>query len=185
MVTKNEALLLLNSYIQSANLRKHCYAVAAVMKSLANHFNENESSWEIAGLVHDLDYEKFPDTHPTEGIKILKEKEYPQEIIDAVAAHGWGYHDGMPKPKNKMEWSLYSCDELTGLIVACALVRPDRKLASVDVSSIQKKWNQKAFAAGVDRKQIENCEKELGISLPDFLQIVLLAMQRISDELGL
>jgi len=155
------------------------------MESLALHFNEDENLWGIAGLVHDIDYEMFPDTHPVEGIKILKEEKFPEEIIDAVSAHAWGYHDGLPKPKNKMEWSLYSCDELTGLIVACALVRPDKKLESVDVASIQKKWSQKSFAAGVNRSQIENCEKELGIPLPEFIGISLKAMQGISEELGL
>jgi putative nucleotidyltransferase with HDIG domain len=171
--------------MQSVNLRKHCYAVEAVMRSLALYFKEDENLWSIAGLIHDIDYEMFPETHPIEGIKILKEEKFPVEIIDAVAAHAWGYYEGLPKPKNKMEWSLYSCDELTGLIVACALVRPDKKLKSVDVASIQKKWGQKSFAAGVNRSQIENCEKELGIPLPEFIEISLKAMQGISKELGL
>lgn len=166
-------------------MRKHCYAVEAVMKALAKHFDEDEELWGLAGLIHDLDYEKYPNTHPLEGIKILKKENYPEEIIDAVAAHGWGYREGLPRPKNKMEWSLYSCDELTGFIVACALVRPDKKIGSVDVAAVEKKWKQKSFAAGVDRTQIENCEKELGISLKDFIAISLGSMQNISKELGL
>ena len=185
MISKDQALELLHSQMQSANLRKHCYSVGAVMRVLAKHFGEDENLWEVAGIVHDLDYEKYPETHPLEGLKILEKEGFPKEIIDAVAAHGWGYHEGLPKPNNKMEWSLYSCDELTGLIVACALVRPDKKLESVDVASIQKKWGQKSFAAGVNRSQIENCEKELGIPLPEFIGISLKAMQRISKELGL
>jgi putative nucleotidyltransferase with HDIG domain len=185
MITKEEALKLLHSNMQSVNLRKHCYSVAAVMRALAKHFGENEDLWEITGLVHDIDYEKDPKTHPMEGLKILKKEAYSKEIIDAVAAHAWGYHEGLPKPKNKMEWSLYCCDELTGLVVACALVRPDKKLSSLTVDSILKKWNQKAFAAGVNRSQIENCEKELGIPLNEFIDISLKAMQGISDDLGL
>ena len=184
-MTRGEALELLHSKIQSVNLRKHCYAVEAVMKALARHFKENEELWGLAGLIHDIDYEKYPDSHPLEGIKILEKENFPKEVIDAVAAHGWGYREGLPKPKNNFQWSLYSCDELTGLIVACALVRPDKKLGSVDTAAVLRKWKQKSFAAGVDRAQIENCEKELGISLPDFIQITLTAMQRISSELGL
>jgi uncharacterized protein len=185
MISKDQAIELLHSQMQSVNLRKHCYSVAAVMQALAKHFGEDENLWEIAGLVHDLDYEKFPETHPVHGLEVLEKEGYPKEIIDAVAAHGWGYHEGLPKPSNKMEWSLYSCDELTGLIVACALVRPDKSLGSVDVASVQKKWGQKSFAAGVNRSQIENCEKELGIPLPEFIGIALKAMQGIGDILGL
>lgn len=185
MISKEKALDLLHREMQSQNLRKHCYSVAAVMRSLAEYFNEDKDMWEIAGIVHDLDYEKFPESHPEEGIKILTEEKFPDEIINAVRAHAWGYHEGFPKPNGKMEWSLYCCDELTGLIVACALVRPDKKLNSVEVSSIQKKWNVSSFAAGVNRDQIAMCEKELGIPLPEFIEIALKAMQGISGELGL
>lgn len=184
-MNKDEAVNSLHSNIESVNLRKHCYAVAAVLKALAKHFNADENLWEITGLVHDLDYEKDPKGHPIGGIEILKKENYSKETIDAVAAHAWGYHEGLPQPKNDLEWSLYCCDELTGLIVACALVRPDKKLTSVDVSSIQKKWNSKSFAAGVDRKQIEMCEEKLGIKLPEFVKIALEAMQGIHESLGL
>lgn len=184
-MNKDKSLSLLSSYIDNKNLRKHCCAVASVMRALARYFKEDENLWEITGLIHDIDYEEYPDKHPLEGLKILEQKNYSKEIIEAVAAHAWGYREGLPQPKNNMEWSLYCCDELTGLIVACALVRPNRKLSSVDVAAIQKKWNQKAFAAGVDRSQIENCEKELGIPLSEFIEIALKAMQGISSELGL
>lgn len=185
MISRDNAFELLNSNIKSPNLRKHCYAVEAVMISLAKHFRQDEEVWGLAGLVHDIDYEKYPDKHPLEGIKILEQENYPKEVIDAVAAHAWGYRENMPKPKNKMEWSLYSCDELTGLVVACALVRPEKKIASVDVESVLKKWNQKSFAAGVNREQIENCEKELGIPPPEFIEIALNAMKGISSDLEL
>jgi hypothetical protein len=101
MISRDKALALLHSHMQSVNLRKHCYAVSAVMKSLAEHFNEDENLWEIAGLIHDLDYEKFPESHPVEGLKILEKEKFPIEIIDAVASHGWGYHEGLPNQKTK------------------------------------------------------------------------------------
>jgi putative nucleotidyltransferase with HDIG domain len=185
MISRQKALELLHSEVQSVNLCKHCYAVEAVMRALAQHFEEDEEPWGLSGLVHDLDYEKFPDKHPLEGLKILKKENYPQEVINAVEAHGWGYREGLPKPKNNLQWSLYCCDELTGLIVACALVRPDKKLDSVDVAAVERKWKQKSFAAGVDRSQIEYCEKELKIPLSEFIEIALRAMQGISKELGL
>lgn len=185
MISRDTALQLLDSNIKSPNLKKHCYAVEAVMISLAKYFRQDEEVWGLSGLVHDIDYEKYPDRHPLEGIKILEEENYPKEVIDTVAAHAWGYRENMPKPKNEMEWSLYSCDELTGLIVACALVRPERKIDSLTVDSVLKKWNQKSFAAGANREQIENCEKELGIKLSDFIQIALDAMKSISDDLEL
>jgi len=185
MISQQKALELLHSNVQNVNLRKHCYAVEAVMVSLARYFKEDEKLWGLIGLIHDIDYEKYPDTHPLEGLKILEREGLPKEVIDAVAAHGWGYREGLPKPENNLQWSLYCCDELTGLIVACALVRPDKKLGSVDAPAVERKWKQKSFAAGVDRAQIENCEKELGIPLLKFIQIALTAMQGISSELGL
>jgi len=184
-VQKSEAIELLHSQMQSQNLRKHCLSVAAVMRSLAKHFGEDEDLWEVAGIIHDADYEKYPEKHPSVLIEELEKRKEDPELIAAIRAHAWGYRDGLPKPETKMEWSLYTCDELTGLIVACALVRPDKKLASVDVASVQRKWKQKSFAAGVDRAQIEMCEKELGIKLEDFIGIALKAMQGISSELGL
>lgn len=184
-MNKIDATNLLHQYIENKNLRKHCYSVAAVMKSLAKYFNEDENTWEIAGILHDVDYEQFPKTHPTEGLKILKDQNYPAEIIEAVAAHAWGYGDNYPEPKNRMEWGLYCCDELTGFIVAVTLVRPERKISLVTVDNILSKWNSKSFAAGVSRKQIEMCEEKLGIKLPDFVEIALKAMQEIQSELGL
>src|SRR5438105_4631167 len=123
---REEALKLLHENMDSVNLRKHCYAVEATMRALAKHFGKDEDLWGITGLVHDLDYEKYPKEHPTVGIKLFEEKKYPSELVNAVKAHAWGYKDGMPEPKTKMEWSLYTCDELTGLIVAVALTRPSK-----------------------------------------------------------
>ena len=189
-MTRKQAIDLLHKNMLNQNLRRHCYAVEAVMRSLAKYFKEDEDIWGIAGLLHDADYEITKDKEPKKNhtkqtIKWLKELEAETDIYDAVAAHAWGYVDGAPEPKTKMQWSLYCCDELTGLIVAVTLVKPDKKLASVTADSILKKWSSKSFAAGVDRKQIEQCTPRLGIELRDFIQIALSAMQGISEDLGL
>lgn len=184
-MNREEALNLVNSWTTNKNLVKHMLCVEAVMRSLAQHFKADEELWGLAGLIHDADYEKYPEKHPLVTIKELEKRKEDPQLIAVIRSHAWGYRDGFPKPETKFEWALYTCDELTGLIVACALVRPDKKLASVDVVAIQRKWKQKSFAAGVNRSQIEKCEKELGIPLPKFIGIALKAMQGISAELGL
>jgi len=190
MMTRKQALQLLHEHMQNANLRRHCYAVEAVMKALARYFKEDEDKWGIAGLLHDADYEMTKDNEPKKNhtkhvLKWMKELEAETDIYDAVAAHAWGFVEGAPEPATKIQWALYCCDELTGLIVAVALVKPDKRLASVSVDSIMKKWNQKAFAGGVKREQIAECEPRLGIPLHEFIQIALEAMQGISEDLGL
>lgn len=152
--------------------------------------NDSErEKWKIAGLLHDADYEATKDSAKTEHtkqvLKWLKDLDTGMDIYDAVASHAWGFVDGAPMPKTKMQWALYTCDELTGLIVAVALVRPDKKLASVTVDSVMSKWNSSSFAAGVNRKQIQECESRLGIPIKEFVQITLTAMQSIHDDLGL
>lgn len=194
-MTREQALKFLNKNIKNQNLRRHCYAVEAVMRALyrrlENHkqTQEEEDRWGIAGLLHDADYEVTKDNAKRKHTKYilawLKELNAETDIYDAVAAHAWGYVDGAPMPKTKMQWALYCCDELTGLIVAVALVKPDKKLASVTVDSIMKKWHSPSFAAGVNRKQIEECEARLGIPLREFIGIALSAMQGIHEELGL
>lgn len=213
MFTREQALELLHKNMQNKNLRKHCYAVEAVMRSLAQYFCEEgklpeeerkgsacaedirlssvedlAEAWGIAGLIHDADYEltkNDPSKHVHTVVSWLKERNVDEKIVNAVFAHGWRFIEGCPESSNTMEWSLYCCDELTGFIVAVALVRPDKKLSSVAVDSVLKKWNVKAFAAGVNRQQIEMCEEKLGINLADFIKISLSAMQGISDKLGL
>jgi predicted hydrolase (HD superfamily) len=188
MITKSEALELLHSNMQPVNLRKHCYAVGAVMKALAKHFKEDEDKWEIVGILHDGDYEKTkeaPEKHTLLMTQWLKEKKVEdKEILDAILSHNYS-HTGNNPPNNNLEWSLYCSDELTGLIVAVTLVRPEKKLSLVTVENVLSKWNQKSFAAGVKREQIEMCEEKLGIKLNDFIQISLTAMQGISKDLGL
>lgn len=189
-MTRKQALELLHKNMKNQNLRRHCYAVEAVMRALAKYFDDNENTWGIAGLLHDADYEITKDkdpknNHTKEVLKWLKEFEAETDIYDAVAAHAWGFVDGAPEPKTRMQWALYTCDELTGLIVAVALVKPEKRLSSVTVDSVMKKWKSSSFAAGVDRGQIEKCNPRLGIELPNFVQIALSAMQGISEDLGL
>lgn len=187
MISREKALELLHSKMKSQNLRRHCYAVGAVMKSLANHFSEDENRWEIVGLLHDGDYE-FTKDDPGNHAKLMAKwvsdlGEVDEELLTGIESHGW-FHEGK-KPQTKMQWSLFCCDELTGLIVAVTLVRPSKKIADVTLENVLDKWNSKSFAAGVKREDIENCEKELEIPLKDFVKIALEAMQEISSELGL
>ena len=188
MITREQALTLLKKHMSQENLLRHCYSVEAVMKALARFFKEDEEKWGVVGLLHDGDYEETkiaPEKHTLEMAEWLKEMgEVDPEILSAILSHNYA-HTGQNPPKNKLEWSLYCSDELTGLIVAVTLVKPDKKLASVTVDSVMNKWRQKSFAAGVKREQIEECEARLGIPLKDFIEIALTAMQGISDDLGL
>jgi len=198
MITREQALTLLKKHMSQENLIRHCYSVEAVMRALAERLNpeikgetercELVERWGIVGLLHDGDYEETkstPEKHTLEMAEWLKEMdETDPEILSAIASHNYA-HTGQNSPENRLEWSLYCCDELTGLIVAVTLVKPDKKLASVTVDSVMNKWRQKSFAAGVKREQIEECEARLGIPLKDFIEIALTAMQGISDDLGL
>lgn len=188
-MTREQALKLLHQHVKNQNLRRHCYAVESVMRALARIFGDHEESWGIAGLLHDADYEETKEEIRTRHTKLLMEwlsgYDVDKIIKDAILAHGWGYVDSAPMPKTKMEWSLYCCDELTGLIVAIALVKKEKKLSVVTVDSVMKKFPEKSFAAGANREQIKMCEKNLGIPLKEFVGIALTSMQSISSELGL
>ncbi|MDO8497780.1 MAG: HDIG domain-containing protein [bacterium] len=187
MISRDTALNIVTSHIQNKNLVKHCLAVEAAMKGLAKYFNEDEELWGLAGLLHDADWEECrtnieEHTHKTVGW--IKEAGGDEKIIKAILSHNYA-HNGHNPPNNNMEWALYTCDELTGLIVATALVRPEKKLSSVTPESVMKKMNAKAFAAAIDRDQIKMCEEKLGIKLEDFIEIILKSMQDISSSLGL
>lgn len=188
MITRGNALKLLHDNMQSVNLRRHCYAVEAVMRALAKRLDGDEDKWSIVGLLHDGDYEKTKETPEKHTILmhewLKKAGETEEEILNAILSHNYTHTNQNP-PNNKLEWALYCCDELTGLIVAVTLVRPDKKLASVSVESIMKKWDEKNFAAGVHREQIEECEARLGITLQEFVEIALAAMQSKAEDLGL
>lgn len=186
-MTRDQALEILNQKIQNENLRRHCLAVGVVMKSLAHYFDEEESKWEIVGLMHDADYEVTkdqPEEHTMMAAQWLEGMKADPEIIQAVRSHNFS-HTGANSPQNKMEWALYGCDELTGLIVATALVMPDRKLSSVKVESILKKMKDKSFARNIKREQIEEGSLQLAIELENLVEISLRAMQGIASELGL
>jgi len=184
-MTRDEALTLVNSWTKNKNLIKHMLAVEATMGGLAKHFKEDEDLWKVIGLIHDADYEKYPDRHPLVLIEELEKRNEDPIIINTIKSHAWGYREGLPEPKTNLEWSLYCSDELTGLIVAVTLVRPEKKLSVVTVENVLSKWTKKEFARGVERKNIELCEEKLGIKLPDFIQIVLSSMQEISESLEL
>lgn len=185
MISREEAFNLVSKWTENKNLVKHMLCVEAAMGGLAKHFNEDENLWKITGLIHDADYDKHPNEHPLVLIEELEKMGEPVEIIDAIKAHAWGYREGLPEPKNNLEWSLYCCDELTGLIVAVTLIRPEKKLSVVNVENVLSKWSKKDFAKGVERKNIEMCEEKLGIKLNDFIEIVLTSMKSISSDLGL
>lgn len=196
MISREAALKLLHENMESANLRRHCYAVEAAMRALAKYFKEDEEKWGVVGLLHDGDYEKTkstPEKHTLLMVEWLnKAGETDPEILSAILSHNYAHlveadigDSGAHEPKNNLEWSLYCCDELTGLIVAVALVKPDKTLAAVTVDSVMRKWKERSFAAGVKREQIEKCDEKLNISLREFIGIALEAMQGISEELGL
>jgi len=195
MITRQQAWELLNTHMKNRNLIRHCLSVEAVMRALAKHFNGGESAsaelveaWGLVGLLHDGDYEEVKDNPSLHTIKMSEWLkgigETDKRILSAILSHNFA-HTGQNPPKNNLEWSLFCCDELTGLIVAVTLVRPEKKLSSVTVESVLKKWKILSFAAGVKREDIEKCEEKLGIKLNDFISIALSAMQSISDELGL
>lgn len=185
-MNRQQTLDYVNKRTKNKNLVKHMLAVEAQMRALAKHFGEDEELWGLTGLVHDADYEEMKEKHPSQDFFTeLEQMGYDPKIVAAVKAHGWKFQEGLPEPQTKMEWSIYCSDELSGLIIACALVRPSKKLAEVSLESIKKKWPQKAFAAGVDRTQTELCEAKLGIKLDEFITICLKALQNIAPDLGL
>jgi predicted hydrolase (HD superfamily) len=187
-MTKQQAFDLLHTHMQNTNLRRHCYAVGAVMRSLAVKSGGNPDEWEILGILHDADWEETkdaPDTHTMRTLAWLKDLNITEgPIVHALQSHNTKFTH-LAQVEGKMEWSLETCDELTGFIVAVALVRPDKKLETVNVHSIMKKWKTKEFAKAVSREQIAQCEEKLGIPLSEYIQLALSAMQSIHGELGL
>lgn len=185
-MTREEAEKVIQELLKNANLQKHLYAVEAILSSLAKNFGEEESLWGFAGLLHDADYE-LTANNPEEHTLVLEEKlkdyEVPGEVIKAIKAHN--RHYSHVEPKSLLDWALICADDLAGLIIATALVMPDKKLSSVRVESVLKKFKDKIFAQGVKRERIKLCEERLGIPLREFIGISLKAMQNISTQLGL
>jgi len=182
--TREDALQLLREYNQDDSLIKHALAVEGVMRYIAGKKGEDEDKWGIIGLVHDLDYEQFPQEHCWKSREILQEKDWPEDYIRAVVSHGWGICSDL-KPETILEKTLYAIDELTGLVVTTALVRPSKSVMDVQVKSVKKKWKDKRFAAGVNRDIILKGAEMLGVELSELIDDTIKGMQEIADEIGL
>jgi putative nucleotidyltransferase with HDIG domain len=182
--TREEAYQLLTEYNKSDNLIKHALAVEGVMRYMARKRGEDEEKWGVIGLVHDLDYEKFPEEHCQKSEEILKEKGWPEQYIRAVVSHGWGLCSNV-EPQTELEKVLYAIDELTGLVVTTALVHPSKSIMDVKVKSVKKKWKDKRFAAGVNRSVIEQGAQMLGMEITDLIADTIAGMQEVAEEIGL
>lgn len=182
--TRQEALELLHQYNASDSLRKHAYAVEGVMRYIARKRGEDEEKWGIIGLIHDLDYEQFPDQHCQMTGEILREKGWPEDYIRAAVSHGWGICSEV-KPETLLEKYLYTIDELTGLVVTTALIRPSKSVLDVQVKSVKNKWKDKRFAAGVDRSVIEKGAEMLQVGLDELIDDTIKGMQEVAEAIGL
>ena len=183
-MNREEASSIVREFVTKESLFNHMLAVEAAVRFYAKLFNEDQELWGICGLLHDFDYEIHPDLdrHPNNGAIILREKKVPEEIILAILSHG--EHSGVPR-NNLLRKTLFACDEITGLITACVLVRPSKSLFDMEISSVKKKWKDKAFAAGANRDEIAKGAQELGIDLWDHVNNVLHAMRLIASEISL
>jgi len=182
--SREQALALLHEWIQNPNLRKHCYAVEAAMRAYARTMGGDEERWGITGLIHDFDWERHPDLerHPVQGVAILREQGWPEDVCRAVLGHAT--HTGVPRD-TEMAKALYACDELSGFLVACALITPEKSLEKVEVASVKKKMKRADFARNVNRDDIVTGAAELGVDLDAHIAFVLEAMRGIHGELGL
>ncbi len=187
-VDRGEALALMHEYTKNENLRRHMYAVEAAMRAYARKFGEDEELWGITGLLHDFDYERWPndlhkpdDEHPLTGVKILQERGYPTEMLDAIMGHA--EYTGVPRD-SQLAKTLFAVDELTGFLTACALVRPTG-LNDLKVKSVKKKFKDSSFARGVNREDVEKGVAELGADFSEHVQLVIDAMREIQEDLGL
>jgi putative nucleotidyltransferase with HDIG domain len=182
--TRDDALSLLQEYNQNEALIRHALAVEAVMRYSARKRGQDEEMWGVIGLVHDLDYEKFPEKHCHKSEEILRQRGWPEEYIRAVLSHGWGICTDV-EPKSDLEKTLFAADELTGLIAATAMVRPSRSVLDMAVKSVKKKWKEKSFAAGVNRQIIEKGAAMLGMELDELINDAIMGMREAADQIGL
>ena len=182
--TRSEALELLHRFNESDSLRKHAYAVEGVMRYMARKRGQDEDQWGIIGLIHDLDYEKFPNQHCLKTKEILEERGWPAEYVRAAASHGWGICSDI-EPQTDLEKVLYAIDELTGLVVTTALIRPSKSVLDVQVKSVKNKWKDKRFAAGVNRAIIEKGAAMLGVGLDELIEDTIKGMQEVAEAIGL
>ena len=182
--TREEAYALLTEYNRNDRLIAHALAVEAVMRHMARKRGEDEEKWGVIGLVHDLDYEQYPEEHCQQSERILREHAWPEDYIHAVVSHGWGICTDV-EPVHEMEKVLYAIDELTGLVTACVLVRPSKSLHDLKVKSVSKKWKDKSFAAGADREIIQKGIDMLGMERSDLIADVIEGMKAAAETLGL
>ncbi len=182
--TREDAYNLLTEFTKSDSLIKHGLSVEGVMRYFAKKNNEDIEKWGIIGLLHDMDYEMYPEEHCVKVREIMEEREWPEEYIRAVQSHGYGLCVDV-KPESLLEKTLYAIDELTGLITATALVRPSRSVLDNKVKSVKKKWKAKQFSAGVDRTIIEKGAEELGVELTDLITDTIMGMRDVADAIGL
>jgi len=189
MPNRDEAWKLLCEYTQNENLRKHALAVEACVLAYARKLGVNEELWGVTALLHDFDYERWPNEehspsegHPTEGSKILRERGYPEEMIHGILSHA--DYTGVPR-QTPLEHTLFACDELAGFLTACALVQPGKSIFEVKTPSVKKKLKDKAFARGVNRQDVTKGAEELGIPLEEHIEFCIQALQGVADALGL
>ena len=182
--TRDEALALLKEYNKSDSLLKHAYAVEGVMRYMARKSGQDEERWSIVGLIHDLDYERFPQQHCVKTREILQERGWPEEYIQAAVSHGWGLCVD-EEPTTLMARTLYAVEELTGLVTAAALVRPSKSVSDMEAKSVMKKWKDKSFAAGVNRPVVEKGAEMLGVELPELVSDTIMGMREVREQIGL
>ena len=187
--SRDETLALVHEYTASDSLRKHMLSVEAAMRAYALRFGEDPERWGLTGLVHDFDYERFPneahsptEAHPAEGVRILRARGWPEDILEAILGHG--NYTGVPRV-TRLAKTLYAVDELTGLVTATALVRPSRSVHEVDARSVRKKMKDKAFARGVNREDVVAGAADLGVELDEHIEFVIGAMRGSAEALGL
>jgi putative nucleotidyltransferase with HDIG domain len=182
--SRESAFELFKKYNKSESLMKHALSVEGVMRYMANKNGEDMEKWGIIGLIHDLDYEMYPEQHCIMTEQILREENWPEEYIRAVLSHGWGLATDV-KPLSLLEKTIYAIDELTGLVATSALVRPSKSVMDMEARSVKKKWNDKKFAAGVDRSVIEKGAEMLGVSLDELITDCIMGMRIVAKEIGL
>jgi putative nucleotidyltransferase with HDIG domain len=183
MYDRDAAWALLEAHNKDEMHLKHALAVEAAMRHFARKGGEDEETWGLAGLLHDLDFEEHPEDHPNVGGRWLTEAGWPESIVRAVLAHGWEY-SGV-KPETSMEKTIYAVDELTGLVIASALVRPGKSLADLETKSVKKKWKDKSFARGVNREVIQRGADLLGVPVEELITDTIEALRPVEREVGL
>ena len=183
-MTRDQAYAIVQEHVKNENLIRHMMSVEAAMRFYAEKYGEDVEMWGMSGLLHDFDWEIHPtlEQHPQDGIPILRERGVSEEIIRAIQSHA--DHTGVPR-QTLMEKALYACDEITGLIVAVALVRPSKSLHDLKVKSVKKKWKDRSFAAGANREEISGAAEEFGVPLWEHVDNVIQAMRAIAPQLGL